>query len=78
MTRMVIFLSPSCLEDILQINLWWQTKYKGLYFGITMDRGFVLYIEGLRYCQDSWDLGRNDLLEWEEACTKFSLADVYC
>lgn len=46
------FLSPSLLEDILQFNLWWEMEYQGLYFGITMDRDFVLYKKGLRFFQD--------------------------
>ena len=62
MARTMTFLSPSCLEDILQLNLWWQIEYKGLYLGITMDRGFVLYNKDLRYFQDIWDTERNDVL----------------
>lgn len=41
MARKVTFLSLSCLEDILQLDLWWQSEYQG-YVGITMDWDFVL------------------------------------
>ena len=41
MIRMVVFLSLSCLEDILQLNIWWRMEYHGLNFGITMDEGFI-------------------------------------
>ena len=45
MARMVAFLSSSCLENVLQLNLWWRMEYQGLNFGTTMDRGLCsLYI----------------------------------
>ena len=47
MARMMTFLSLSCLEDTLQLRLWWQIEYKEFYSSITMDRGFILYSKGL-------------------------------
>ena len=77
MARTVAYLSPSIMEDVLQLNLWWKTGYQGLYFGITMDRTLILYRKGLRYFRDIWHLGRNGFWEWEEAKAEFSLAEVY-
>lgn len=73
MARKVTFLSMSCSEDILQLNLWWQSEYQKLYVGITMDKGFVLYSKGLRQFHDIWDPGRNEFIEWKKRISKFSL-----
>ena len=48
MVRTVSFLSPTCLEDILQLSLW-QMEYQGIYIGITMDGAHFLCKKGLRY-----------------------------
>jgi hypothetical protein len=42
----VAYLSPSIVEDIMQLNLWWRTVYQGHYFGITMSRALTLYMKG--------------------------------
>ena len=49
MASMVAYLPLSIANDILQLNLWWRTKYQGLYFGISMSRACTLYTERLRY-----------------------------
>ena len=67
MVQSTTSLSRSYLKDVLQLNLWWQMEYQELYFGTTIDSTFVLYILGLRYSQEIWDLGRNDFLNWEES-----------
>lgn len=60
MTCMGDLLSPSCVEDIVQLNLWWQSEYQKVYFGITMDLSFVLCSKELRQLCDVWDPERNE------------------
>jgi hypothetical protein len=71
------FLSSYCSKDILQLDLWWKMEYCGLYFGLTIDWGLVLFSKGLRYLCDIYDPRRYDFFGWEEARTKFSLVEVY-
>lgn len=40
MSTSISFLPPATKEDILQLNLWWSTHYRGLEFGIVMDGAF--------------------------------------
>jgi hypothetical protein len=47
MAQMVTYLSPFVLEDVLQLNLWWQMEYQGLYFDIIRDRALIIYIKVL-------------------------------
>ena len=76
MARTVNLFPPSCLEDIGN-SIYGKIEYQGLYYGITMDKAFVLQSKGLRFFCDIRDPCRNDLLGWEGAQIKFSLAKSY-
>lgn len=64
-TYKATFISPLCLKDTLQLNIWWQKEYQGL------------HKKGLRFYKDIYDPSQSDFLGWEEARTKFSFAEMY-
>jgi hypothetical protein len=66
MARMATFFSPSCPKDVLQLNLWWQMEYQGLYFRIIIIKAFILYKKKFEIFTRHLGLGRNDFLRWED------------
>lgn len=46
MAKTVAYLSPSTLEDIMQLNNWRRAEYYGLNFNISMSMAYTLYMNG--------------------------------
>lgn len=60
----ISFLSPTIMDETLQLNKWWPTKYYELEFGITMDKVFVMYKIGLRHKEIWIYIDHKDFLPW--------------